>query len=129
MKRYFNIAISILWAGGLAAVCGGAGIYSENIVGIQAVDCAGTNVVLAVPFVATEGGDITVSNLLGAAGLASGDRLFRQDGDRYERWTLTGSGGTAPLHWTAEKTFTVEMQGSHFWYVSTGNADVRITWQ
>ena len=124
MKRYFNIAVSVLWAAGLAAVCG-AGIYSENIVGIQPVECVGTNVVLAVPFVATEGGDITVSNLLGATGLASGDRLFRQDGDRYERWTLDESGDNAPLQWTAEKTFTVERGGTKVGTETSTSADVR----
>ena len=124
MKRYFNIVVSVLWAAGLAAVCG-AGIYSENIVGIQPVECVGTNVVLAVPFVATEGGDITVSNLLGATGLASGDRLFRQDGDRYERWKLDKSGDTAPLQWAAEKTFTVERGGTKVGTETSASADVR----
>ena len=122
MKRYFSIAI--LWAGGLAAVCG-AELYSGNIVGIQAVECAGTNVVLAVPFVATEGGDITVSNLLGTAGLASGDRLFRWDGDRYERWTLPKSGDNAPLQWTAEQVFTVGKQGTQKKQEWSAGADVR----
>lgn len=124
MKRYFNIAVSILWAVGLAAVCG-AELYSENIVGIQAVECAGTNVVLAVPFVATEGGDITVSNLLGTAGLASDDRLFRWDGDRYERWTLPKSGDNAPLQWTAEQVFTVGKQGTQKKQEWSAGADVR----
>lgn len=124
MGRCFDIAVSILWAVGLAAVCG-AEIYSENIVGIQAVECAGTNVVLAVPFVATEGGDITVSNLLGAAGLAPGDRLFRWDGDRYERWKLDKSGDNAPLQWAAEKTFTVERGGTKVGTETSMSADVR----
>ena len=103
----------------------GAELYSENIVGIQAVECAGTNVVLAVPFVATEGGDITVSNLLGTAGLASGDRLFRWDGDRYERWKLDKSGDNAPLQWAAEKTFTVERGGTKVGTETSMSADVR----
>lgn len=125
MKRYFNVAISIFWAVGLAAVCGGARIHSANIVGVQVVPCDGTNVVLAVPFVATEGGDITVSNLLGTAGLASGDRLFRWDGDRYERWTLPKSGDNAPLQWTAEQVFTVGKQGTQKKQEWSAGADVR----
>ena len=124
MRRYLNIAISILWAAGLAAVCG-AEIYSENIVGIQALDCDGTNVVLAVPFAATDGGDVSVSNLLNTACLARGDRLFRWDGDKYEQWTLVESGGDAPLRWEAEKTFTVGRDGKKDGQEWSAGADVR----
>ncbi len=76
-------------------------VESENALGVLACAPSAKTVIVAVPWVGADGGDITVAQLFRACDLVDGDQVkcYNPDAQQYEMWTWSATEG-----WVANNT-------------------------
>jgi len=103
-----------LICGFLCAAVGVALADVESVVAtieVRAITSSLTNTIVAIPGLdLATGGDLAISNLVKTTNLAAGDKLVAFDGNTYETWVLSETGGK---HWVkTEKKITITPRGT-----------------
>ena len=81
-------------------------VDSLNAVGVMKVVPTALRSIVAVPWRAFGGGDISVADFIRESGLGEGDALHAYNGSSYDTWTFENGG------WTASRTFLANESGT-----------------